>query len=152
MLAPKEHNQDEPQMNDLPTPDHTARCSCGALSISVTGEPVRVHACSCLACQRRTGSALANNAFFETAAVTSIVGEATIYREIRESGRWQDYHFCPICGVSVYLKVEIAPDHIGVPVGGFADPAFAAPDRFLWTRHRHHWLPLPDGIDSFETQ
>ncbi len=39
-----------------PTAVHTAACSCGGLSIKVTGDPIRVSMCHCLECQRRTGS------------------------------------------------------------------------------------------------
>ncbi|MGH2892702.1 MAG: GFA family protein, partial [Solirubrobacteraceae bacterium] len=34
-----------------------AACSCGQLTVQVSGDPVRVSVCHCLACQRRTGSA-----------------------------------------------------------------------------------------------
>lgn len=37
--------------------ERTAACSCGSLAITTTGEPRRVSACHCLACQKRTGSA-----------------------------------------------------------------------------------------------
>ncbi|HEX9905358.1 MAG TPA: aldehyde-activating protein, partial [Propylenella sp.] len=31
-----------------------ASCSCGQLSVTCEGEPVRISMCHCLACQRRT--------------------------------------------------------------------------------------------------
>jgi hypothetical protein len=34
----------------------TATCACGQLQIVCTGEPMKVSACHCLECQRRTGS------------------------------------------------------------------------------------------------
>ena len=41
-----------------------AACSCGALKLTTTGEPIRVSVCHCLACQRRTGSAFGYQARF----------------------------------------------------------------------------------------
>ncbi|WP_449090106.1 MULTISPECIES: GFA family protein [unclassified Rhizobium] len=34
-----------------------ARCASGQLSITTEGEPVKISACHCRECQRRTGSA-----------------------------------------------------------------------------------------------
>ncbi|MEX0628968.1 MAG: hypothetical protein WEB63_04965 [Cucumibacter sp.] len=39
---------------------------------------------------------------------------------------------------------------IGIPAGTFKDPSFPPPNRFYWTVHQHHWLPLPDGLPSME--
>ena len=41
-----------------------ASCSCGQLTAEVTGDPVRISICHCLACQRRTGSVFAEQARF----------------------------------------------------------------------------------------
>lgn len=37
------------------------------------------------------------------------------------------YHFCPECGSTVYWDISIAPDVLGVAVGGFTDPTFPPP-------------------------
>jgi hypothetical protein len=42
-----------------------AECNCGQLKVRVTGEPIRVSVCHCLACQRRSGSVFAMQARFE---------------------------------------------------------------------------------------
>lgn len=44
--------------------ERIASCSCGQLTARVTGEPVRVSICHCLACQRRTGSVFGVQARF----------------------------------------------------------------------------------------
>ncbi|MBS0319720.1 MAG: GFA family protein, partial [Proteobacteria bacterium] len=46
------------------TRSRTAACSCGQLAAVVTGDPVRVSVCHCLACQRRTGSVFGAQARF----------------------------------------------------------------------------------------
>jgi hypothetical protein len=139
-------------MNDTGAAIHQARCSCGALSVRVAGEPARINACSCLACQRRSGSAFSYTAFFADAAVVAIDGTATVYRDIREARRWHDSHFCPVCGVAVYCTLETLPGVIGIAVGTLGEPGFAAPERFYWTTSRPHWLVLPAGIGALETQ
>jgi hypothetical protein len=47
-----------------------ASCSCGQLTAEVSGEPVRVSICHCLACQRRTGSVFGEQARFPRVDVT----------------------------------------------------------------------------------
>ena len=52
----------------------TAACACGALRVTVSAPPGNVHICSCLDCQRRSGSAFTYTAFFAENAV-SVTGE-----------------------------------------------------------------------------
>ena len=54
-----------------------ASCSCGQLSATTTGAPVRISICHCLACQRRTGSVFGMQARFPEAAVT-VQGRSTV--------------------------------------------------------------------------
>lgn len=130
----------------------TAQCSCGGLSVTVRGNPVGVNACSCLQCQKRSGSAFAYTAFFRDAAVVGIAGHYRVWREMRDAGRWHDSHFCPVCGVALFCRLEAMPATLGVAVGCFGDPEFAAPDTFYWTSRRAHWLPLPDGMPRLDRQ
>lgn len=141
-------------MNDAAAdlPDHVASCSCGALRVVVAGDPVRINACSCLACQKRSGSAFTYTAFFPEAAVRRRDGNARVYREVRDAGRWHDSHFCPVCGVAVYCGLESLPGLVGIAVGTLSDPGFAAPQRFYWTTSRPHWLLLPEALEALERQ
>jgi hypothetical protein len=129
----------------------TAACVCGALRITVAAPPKFVHACTCLDCQRRSGSALSYTAFFAADAAT-VTGEARAYRRIADSGRWHDSHFCPVCGCTVFVRMEAMPDTVGVAAGCFAEPDFIAPGRLYWTVRRHHWLDVPPALQPVETQ
>ena len=51
-------------------PERRASCSCGQLQAVVTGDPVRVSICHCLACQRRTGSSYGYQSRFPAQSVT----------------------------------------------------------------------------------
>ena len=129
-----------------------AACACGALRVRVRGEPARVNACSCQQCQKRSGSAFTYTAFFPEAAVVGIEGERRTWRGFSDSGRWQDYNFCPTCGVAVFSRMEAAPENIAVAVGAFADRDFPGPPKFYWSSKKHHWLTLPEAIEALETQ
>jgi hypothetical protein len=127
-----------------------ARCGCGSLAAKVSGEPLDVYACSCLACQRKSGSAFTYAAMFAEAAVR-LDGARTLWRHTGDSGRWIENMFCPTCGATVAFRCEAAAGLIGIPAGCFADPDFAGPRRFYWGSRRHRWLPAAD-IDTLDTQ
>ena len=74
----------------------SASRSCGQLTVTTTGEPVRISVCHCLACQRRTGSAFGVQARFPRGAVTS-AGRGTRYERTADSGKTVTLTFCPDC-------------------------------------------------------
>ncbi|WP_193164610.1 GFA family protein [Microbulbifer hainanensis] len=125
-----------------------AQCSCGQLNLTTSGEPVRVSICHCQACQRRTGSVAGVQARFPLDRV-QIEGTSSEYVRTAESGNKISLHFCPHCGSTVYLQLDIEPELIGVPVGAFADPDFPAPTASIYEEHRHPWLPLPEDIEHW---
>ena len=129
--------------------ERTASCSCGSFTITTKADPIEVYACSCLNCQRETGSAFSYGAIFSDSAVT-MTGARTTWRRIAESGRWIETDFCPTCGSTLSYRMEAWPGVTGVAAGCFADPGFARPDKLYWAHRRHHWLHLPEGITAIE--
>lgn len=123
-----------------------AECSCGQLSLTATGEPVRISICHCLACQRRTGSVFGVQARFPAGHI-EINGRSSEYRREADSGNLITFHFCPHCGSTLYLRLDIEPHLIGVPVGAFADPDFPAPSASIYEAHCHHWVSPPRDIE-----
>jgi hypothetical protein len=134
-----------------PANGSVATCACGALRVHTTGQPERVNACTCFACQKRSGSCFSYTAFFPDAAV-EIRGGFRSWRGPRDPGRWHEASFCPDCGVTVFVRLEALPGLTGVSVGCFSDPAFQRPDRFYWISNRHHWLVNPHEVPTAETQ
>jgi hypothetical protein len=128
-----------------------AQCGCGALTAAVSGDPVTVYGCSCVACQRKSGSAFTYAAMFPSAAVT-VTGERKRWRYTGDSGRWIENFFCPTCGVAVGFLSEGMPDMTGISVGCFADPDFAPPLRLYWASRRHRWLAFDNDLTLLDTQ
>jgi len=44
-----------------------------------------------------------------------------------DSGQPVTFHFCAVCGSTVYWEPHRKPEMIAVAVGAFADPAFPPP-------------------------
>jgi hypothetical protein len=127
-------------------PLHQAQCSCGQLRVTLAGDPIRVSVCHCLACQRRTGSVFGVQARF-AAADAAIEGESHVYVRTGDEGSRSAFHFCPVCGVSVYYTTEGREDSIVIPVGAFADPKFPPPTFSVYEERMHAWVGLPPGIE-----
>src|ERR1700722_3420477 len=119
-----------------------AACSCGQLRLAIQGEPVRISMCHCLACQRRTGAVLSNQARFPREQVT-FAGMATPWTRTAESGNTLTFHFCPTCGSTVYWENEGFPGYVAVAIGNFADPDFPAPTTPVGEESRPPWVSLP---------
>jgi hypothetical protein len=132
--------------------DRMAACLCGALRVTVSGAPALIHACSCLACQRRSGSAFTYSAFFPDEQVRAVDGDSRSWRRAGHSGDYHESHFCPVCGVTVYARLGAVPGMIAIAAGCFAEPGFDRPSRFYWTQTRHFWLGPVAGVEEAAQQ
>jgi hypothetical protein len=129
-------------MEPAPMTTRRAACSCGQLSLTIEGEPVRISMCHCTECQRRTGAVVSNQARFARAQI-AFAGQATAWTRTAESGNALTFRFCPVCGSTVYWENTGFPDAIAVAIGTFADPNFPAPTVSMWEERRHPWVPPP---------
>lgn len=127
-------------------PSRVASCSCGQLRIQVTGHPLVVGVCHCLACQRRTGSVFAVQARFPRSAVR-IEGASTEFVRTGDAGTKATFHFCPQCGATLFFTTAGREDSIAIPVGAFADPSFPAPSLSVYEERMHSWLCMPKDIE-----
>ena len=121
-----------------------ARCSCGAVSLSLAGPSSLVAACHCLECQRRTGAPFGVGAFYPVEAVT-VSGTPKEYVRAAASGGRVRYDFCPDCGSTVYWKADSLPTMMAVAVGAIADPNYPAPVRSVFERSKHAWVEISDA-------
>jgi hypothetical protein len=129
----------------MPSTLRRATCNCGQLALTIEGEPARISMCHCLACQRRTGAVLSNQARFARKQVT-VEGRATAWTRKAESGNTLTFHFCPVCGSTVYWDNTGFPDLVTVAIGTFADPGFPPPTVAVWEECRHPWVTLPPEV------
>ena len=126
-----------------------AACSCGQLSLTAEGEPLRISICHCLACQQRTGSAFGVQARFPRDKI-QIEGRSTRYLRTGDSGGHITFHFCPDCGATVYYQLDQIPDAIAIPVGAFADPGFPPPRVAIYEARRHAWVTISADVERFD--
>ncbi len=116
-------------------------CRCGQLKAICEGEPVRVSACHCHACQQRSGSAFATQARWPEAQVR-IEGEAKTWERIADSGHKATYQFCPNCGSTVAYVIEGWPGVVAVPYGAFAGQDMPPPAFSVYEHRKHDWVEI----------
>lgn len=123
-----------------------ASCSCGQLSVTVEGDPVRISVCHCLACQRRTGSVFGAQARFPRSHAR-FSGRGQEFVRIGDDGGRCTFTFCPICGSTVYYAIADYQEFVAIPVGAFADPTFPSPSFSVYEERMHSWVVMPDGVE-----
>jgi hypothetical protein len=73
-----------------------------------------------------------------TAWKFSIEGENPVtYRNCASEGA--TYHFCPVCGSTVWYTADADESRIGVKIGAFTDPTFPAPKVSGFEADQHPW-------------
>ena len=123
-------------------------CSCGAFRYRLASDPLFVHCCHCLNCQRQTGSAFVINALIEADRVEILAGDPQPIDAPRDDGSKQKIWRCPTCQVAVYSKYT-SPRVRFVRVGTLDDPSGLEPDVHIFTKSKVPWVQLPEGVPAF---
>ncbi|WP_077730999.1 MULTISPECIES: GFA family protein [Methylococcaceae] len=129
-----------------------AKCSCGKVQIELAGDPKMVITCSCLNCQKRTGSVFGVGAYFGNDQIVSKQGDPKLFVDTSDDGRKLYRSFCPNCGSTVHWEAEFMPNAVGVAVGCFEDPKFPEPVAAAWNRSKHDWVNFPESWPKSDTQ
>jgi hypothetical protein len=124
-------------------------CACGAVRYRVTSDPLFVHCCHCLNCQRQTGSAFVLNVLVEADHVQLLGAEPHAVDTPRDGDTPQRVHRCPTCEVAVYSEYG-RPDILFVRAGTLDDPCSVVPDVHIYTRSKVGWVTLPESAQAFE--
>jgi hypothetical protein len=124
-------------------------CACGEVRYRLTAEPLFVHCCHCLNCQRQTGSAFVINLLIETGRVELQAGEPQLVPVPRGSKKQKIWR-CPTCQIAVYSQYT-TPRLRFVRGGTLDDPSSVAPDVHIYTRSKLPWVELPESVPSFRT-
>lgn len=125
-------------------------CACGAVRFRLKSEPMFVHCCHCLDCQRQTGSAFVLNALIETDRVEVLSGAPAAVPMPTDSGRPHDIYRCPLCQTAVWSDYGRRPALRFVRVGTLDRPSALRPDVHIFTRSKQPWVGLPPDVPAVE--
>ena len=124
-------------------------CACGEVRYRLTSDPLFVHCCHCLNCQRQTGSAFVINLLIEADRVELLGAEPQAVDTPRDDGSSQRIFRCPACEVALYSEYG-RPEVLFVRAGTLDEPRDVTPDVHIFTRSKVGWVTLPDSAPAFE--
>lgn len=128
---------------------YSGSCSCKEVRYRLTSEPMFVHCCHCLVCQKQTGSAFAINALIETDRIELLAGVPEAIPMPTGSGRPLDIYRCPTCRISVWNDYGRRPALRFVRVPTLDEPHALRPDVHIFTSSKVPWVRLPDDARVF---
>jgi len=129
----------------------TGGCSCGAVRYRLGSEPLVVHCCHCLNCQRQTGGAFVVNLLIEADRVDLLEEEPEPVDVPRDDGSTQRVYRCRTCRVAVFSEYTF-PWIWFVRAGTLDEPRGIEPDVHIFTKSKVDWVQLPadkPAVDVF---
>jgi hypothetical protein len=124
-------------------------CACGEVRYRLASDPLIVHCCHCLNCQRQTGSAFVINMLIEADRVELLAGDPLPVDVARDDGSKQRIYRCPDCQVAVFSEYGW-PELKFVRGGTLDDPSAVRPDVHIFTRSKVPWVTLPDDVPAVD--
>ena len=133
--------------NDVSFVPMTGGCNCGALRFRMESAPIITHCCHCLMCQKVSGSAFRVNAMIETDRLTVTQGTPESFHG---AGSLKVVR-CAACGFALWSHHPRLGEAIAfVGVGMLDQGERLSPEAHYFTRSKHPWVRLPDGVPAFE--
>jgi hypothetical protein len=124
-------------------------CACGEVRYRLAAEPLFVHCCHCLNCQRQTGSAFVVNLLIESDRVELLSSAPQAVDVPRDDGSMQQIWRCPTCEVALYSHYTRS-EFSYVRAGTLDDPRGVKPDVHIFTRSKVDWVVLPEDVPAFD--
>lgn len=126
-------------------------CACGQVRYRVSAAPIFVNQCHCSLCRRQSGSAFAVNLFVETGEVALLSGEVMESSAPTGSGAEQAIVRCRACGTALWSHYGgLGRGMSAIRAGTLDDPGGVTPDAAIYVATRLPWVPLPEGVPTFE--
>ena len=129
----------------------SGRCLCGAVTMTVRGEPRGVRTCWCRVCQYLGAGSGTVNVIFAVNDV-SVHGEVVDYVSVADSGNVMHRRFCPRCGTALWSGSEARPDLVIVRAGALDERDDYKPDVTIWTGSAPEWACFDASVPEVEGQ
>lgn len=127
----------------------TTHCACGAIGLTLTGQPLSMMMCSCHNCQKASGTGHTALTLVHAKDI-ELEGETRGFTVTAASGHPTTRHFCPTCGTPLYGQPQQYPDLRLLHAGLFENNDWFHPTTAIFHRSHMAWDVLPD-IPTYET-
>jgi len=123
-------------------------CHCGAVTYTVSAEPIAVRQCQCRNCQKFTGSGHATNAVV-TRSAFSVNGPLSAYSYIADSGNRLTRYSCPTCCSPIYGEPSTTSEAVIIRIGTLEDPNALTPQSIIYTQSALKWDKTDPSLPTF---
>jgi GNAT superfamily N-acetyltransferase len=121
----------------------SGQCTCGDVTVSLDEPPLFVHACHCLDCQARSGSAFSLSGII---AARSMCLRGMNPDAVQLSPRTTLFQ-CERCHTPLYMSSTAFPATHVLKIGGLGS-AFP-PQAHIWVKRKQPWVKLPQDVPAF---
>lgn len=133
------------------TAPYSGRCNCGAVSVTITAEPVATRQCWCRQCQKSAAGGPTNNAMFSTEAV-ELTGLRGDYVYVAASGNVLTQEFCIECGTPVVARSSARPQFRTIRLGLLDEGHGLGPAMAIWTEEAPPWALIDPALENWSQQ
>lgn len=130
---------------------YTGSCNCGAVTATISAEPMWVRQCWCRQCQKVAAGGGTTNALFATDAI-AMGGELGWFRYVAESGNTVEQGFCASCGTPVLGRNSSRPHACVIRVGFIELPNELKPSSVIWLDDAPEWATFDPELEQFLRQ
>lgn len=130
---------------------YTGRCACGAVTATITGQPVAVRQCWCRQCQQLAAGSPTTNAMFATDDV-AMRGELATASYVAASGNTLTQSFCGTCGTPVMGQSSARPQFRTIRLGFIDAPNDLTPQMAIWTEDAPAWAQIDPALENHPRQ
>ena len=125
-------------------------CACGAVRYRLASQPMFIHCCHCLNCQRQTGSAFVVNLLIQADRVQVFAGAPQPVDTPRDDGSAQRIFRCPECQVAIFSEYGRAGSALLYAAERSTIRPASRPTWHIYIRSKVGWVTLPEGTPAFD--
>lgn len=130
---------------------YKARCQCGAVSATISGEPLATRQCWCRQCQQLAAGGPTHNAMFQTADV-AMTGALATHDYVAASGNTLTQSFCAKCGTPVMGQSSARPQFRTMRMGFLEAGHGLAPQMAIWTAEAPPYAVIDPKLEQHAGQ
>ncbi|CDO34869.1 MULTISPECIES: GFA family protein [Novosphingobium] len=130
---------------------YTGRCNCGAITATISSEPLWVRQCWCRQCQKSAAGSATTNALFMTDDI-AIDGELSWFGYTSASGNSIEQGFCGKCGTAITGRNSSRPKASVIRVGFLEESDGLAPTSAIWLDDAPAWAVIDPRLEQFPRQ
>jgi hypothetical protein len=130
--------------------DRTGRCLCGAVTFTLTADPVATRICWCRDCQHLAANGSVN--LLVPADALTVSGQVSEHTKQADSGNRISRQFCPHCGAHLFASSSARPQFRVVRAGNLDDTSSIRPDTNIWTSSAPAWACPDPALEQVAQQ